>query len=334
MAITFRAASEGTDNGGSVDGVILARPAGVVSGDVMFAVVVADNDVGGIGNIQTPTGWTLIGSSSVSSRGTVGVYQRIAGGSEASSWQWTDLAPSTSDVDYAGGIVAFYGSYDAANPIKAGPTFATSGTSTTQTFVAPSVTGVAGGVLICGFLRSDTSNSSSSFSTPSGMAERVDISETAWVSAAIDTQDLTDDGATGTRTSTCSDAARYTTVSFVLGPTSGGPASGPLVGSLGALAGDVSGDVIHQGSLTAGLTALTAEFAGNKEIPVTGTFAATLSGITASFMIAEPNSGPLVGALPLLTVDLRLDTQPFGPRVVHIEAEDRSEIMTRTRESR
>lgn len=226
MAITFRGSSQAHDQGGTVDGVVLDKPAGVVEGDIMFAIVVGDNDTGGIGNVGAPSGWDLVGSSSAT--GTVGVYQRIAGASEPASYMWTDNQTAGLECDFAGGLVAFYGDFDASDPIKTGPTFSVGSASTS--FVAPSVAGYDGAYLICGFLRSEGSNTAATFTMPGGMDERADVSDTAWVSAAIGTEALTADASTGTRTATCSDSSTYTTVSFVLGAVGDEPPPPPAPG--------------------------------------------------------------------------------------------------------
>lgn len=91
------------------------------------------------------------------------------------------------------------GTFDSATPLS-NVTYG-NGTGSAQT--APSVTGIVNGMLCCMF-GCDSGGTSGSYSTPSGMTERADTSQSegGYTTLALDTLDLATAAATGTKTAT------------------------------------------------------------------------------------------------------------------------------------
>src|SRR5574337_297341 len=117
MAISFVAEAHGSAN--YATSISVAKPTGVVNGDVMIAIVG--------GSPSTPTGWTLVGSadSGGNSLRIVRVFYKVAA-SEGSSYTFT-ISTSLACAS----IVAYRG-VDTTTPIDTGPSIlADSGTNFT-----------------------------------------------------------------------------------------------------------------------------------------------------------------------------------------------------------
>ena len=105
---TFRSAS--TADNASTTSLSVTRPAGVVTGDALLAVV----DVRGAPTITAPAGWTLV---RVDNNGTTlkqAVYIKIAGSTEATSYAW-----SFSSTQAAAATILAYVGVHATSPIDA-----------------------------------------------------------------------------------------------------------------------------------------------------------------------------------------------------------------------
>ena len=80
--------------------MILTRPSGTISGDVLLAQIVVYDGTGT--NVPTaPTGWTLIRNNSVNggNKMTSWMYYKVAGAGEPASYSW-NIAPQ-----YAAGVM-------------------------------------------------------------------------------------------------------------------------------------------------------------------------------------------------------------------------------------
>ena len=97
-------ALQGVGGGGS-NTLTITKPAGVAQNDVMIAsVAVGPSTV----TITQPSGWNLVRRTD-NANGTsnsLAVYSKLAGASEAASYDWTFSAGNTGA---AGGIMAFSG---------------------------------------------------------------------------------------------------------------------------------------------------------------------------------------------------------------------------------
>lgn len=210
MPVTFRSASQ--FNGETTTVCVVNRPTGTVSGDLLIAIHGSDRD-GTAAAMTAPAGWTLAGQSSQTNAGFLKIWWKIAGGSEPSTYTFPDSTAS----DAALIVLCFQGgTFDAASPFAVAATFGGSNTSSTS-HVAPSVAGVDDGELVTAYFGGTGTNGTRTYSPPSGMTERGDVGG-GWVVAAAYTLDLAADGATGTKTATCSASVASVTASLVIAP--------------------------------------------------------------------------------------------------------------------
>ncbi|XXY45932.1 cell wall anchor protein [Sorangium sp. So ce269] len=108
--VTFRSSSTAT--GKNVTSLAVARPAGVVQGDVLLARIANRDHVEAV--IAPPAGWTLLRSDQSAAAIRSWVLWKVASGAEPASYSFGfDVS-----ANLAGSIVAFSG-VDTANPIDA-----------------------------------------------------------------------------------------------------------------------------------------------------------------------------------------------------------------------
>jgi hypothetical protein len=185
-------------------------PAGTVANDVMIASVTVRPCSSASGGactmaVTAPAGWTLVDQVDQTTGGGTGgfgnrlfVYRRVAAGAEPASYTWLINGPPAQN-GAAGGIVSFSG-VDNASPII---TSVGQATASSTSHAAPSLD--VGTVANAWLLTTHSSNSSSFWTPPAGMTERVDIASLAppddlGLSIQINTELLAGTGATGTRT--------------------------------------------------------------------------------------------------------------------------------------
>jgi hypothetical protein len=133
--------SGGTSLATSASGSLtLAKPSGVVAGDVMVAGITWFGNHGSF-SPTPPTGWTLIRRDGDNTIGEFSYY-RVATSSQTTSWTWAGLTENA-----VGGIAAYSG-VDNANPVNAsgGEVDSISGQE-----IAPSVTTTRANVVLVGF---------------------------------------------------------------------------------------------------------------------------------------------------------------------------------------
>ena len=187
--------------------ITLARPSGVVTGDVLIAAVTRPATT----VLTPPSGWTAI---STVNNGTVlqtVVYRRTAVAAEPVSYVFT----SATSVPMAGGVVG-YGGVNSASPVDFAGTNP-NGSSTSQ--VAPSVTSVSPGAMsVRVWSATATANS---FTPPAGVTERVDSGSVSSVAVAIGQSPAVEPGPNGTATAVSATAAVGAHVTVVLKPATG-----------------------------------------------------------------------------------------------------------------
>ncbi len=162
--VTFRSASSAVNTVATT--LVLPKPAGVVAGDALLAVV----DAQGAPAVTAPAGWALVRSdSATSATPSVGqsVYVHIAGASEPASYTFTLAAARGA----AGGILA-YDNVDNANPIDAHSGAVGAGTS----IAAPAVTTSGPDRMIVGLFGIAPDRTTT---PPAGMAERFEVTATS-----------------------------------------------------------------------------------------------------------------------------------------------------------
>lgn len=152
-------------------------------GDLLVMAITGEN----LTSVTTLSGWANILTSSISGGRKLYVFTKTAN-SEPASYNWT-----VADRFYSAFIASFaYGQVDVIGSVT--------GDADMTAYTSASVTATAAGLL----LNIAQVNDDSSFTTPSGMLEVVDVSNTALyaVTITLDTQIIAA-GATGTRTGAC-----------------------------------------------------------------------------------------------------------------------------------
>lgn len=184
MAMNYASQASATPTSGTT--VVVSKPSGTIEGDALIAMISiqAGSDL----VFTPPSGWTLVGEESLSTGLEVGVWTKIAGASEPTTYTWTS---SQAIANAVGAIVRYTPAAPTTPPAVIDAT--AEGTRSTDA-VAPSVT-VAGNndTLICLFTAQTPG------STPSGMTQRVAIDgggSGAWIYDEL----LSATGSTGTRT--------------------------------------------------------------------------------------------------------------------------------------
>jgi signal peptidase I len=208
----------GSAANGDADTIDLARPAGVAADDILVAHVVLHTHSFNANPMPAPAGWTLVRVDTDSQHVTAAVFWRRAGGSEPSTYTFTNNAGDT--TQQATGAILAYRGLDTANPIDddAGAT----DVSGTDSVVAPSVTSTPPtGRLLS--LVGVYGNNQGPATPPGSMTERYEgtvVSEASVVEILGEAADqvLGSAGATGTRTTSVPGADTWVAQSLVLRP--------------------------------------------------------------------------------------------------------------------
>lgn len=180
--------------GGGGDPVV-TKPAGVVAGDLLIAVMAAT-----FGTFWTPeAGWTELVDQG--SRPSLAAARKTAGGAEPADYDFGNA--SSTGRELAAIIAIRGGAFDVVGAIGTG-----------DPIVAPTITLTRSGLLLAAF----ASDSECEFTTPSGMVPLFAHTKDHGPSIAVFSQEL-GAGATGTRTSE---------------PSVRGNAAGILIGIKGA----------------------------------------------------------------------------------------------------
>jgi Bacterial Ig-like domain len=191
--IAFRAASSA--NNATATSLVIPAPGGLVSGDVLLAVVSAR----GAPTITAPAGWTLVRLDINATTMRQAVFVRTAGGAEPGSYTFT----LSSAQSAAGGIVAYSG-VDGSSPIDAhGGQINAASTSIT----APSITTGGPDRMLVGFFGTAALTT---ITPPAGLTERFDqtVPATNQYKVTSETGDaLVAAGATGPRTALAANSA-------------------------------------------------------------------------------------------------------------------------------
>jgi len=176
----------------SSSSLTLSLPSGVVTGDLLIATMVANDN---LETITPPAGWTAVDSAPVETGSQEGGvwYRFYTSGMSAPAWNITQAQK------VAGAMVAFRG-VDQGNPMIVG-TRGVRGSSSTQT-VAPGVTTTDANQQLIGVFLSKTTDVTEITTGPSGMTERAAAMTTGGgaTTAHIYSQTVAAAAATGTRT--------------------------------------------------------------------------------------------------------------------------------------
>ena len=208
--IELRAVANGANT--KTTTLVLPRPSGTVSGDVLLASVALRSTTA----ITAPAGWTLV---RVDPRATVfrqAIYVHVAGGAEPASYTWTFASARP-----AVGTIAAYSGVDSANPIVAHSGIDSAGSAS---ITAPSLTTTVPNTRLLGFF---AIVGTTTIGPPGGMTERTEVATPAGVSnpltASLDDQPIPATGATGSRVATAAISAANIGQLVALRPGGGGP---------------------------------------------------------------------------------------------------------------
>jgi hypothetical protein len=171
-AITFVSYSHATSNDVTITDVTVGMPASTVAGNLLLANISVNG--GSQATVTAPSGWTQILSTDNDTNVSTISYYKIASASEPSSYTWTVDHHTTAE-----GEISQYSGIDTSNPIDSATgnigfgTIATTSTLTTSASNENIVTLFAVDV-------GKTSNAGAYFTTPDGMTERYDLSNTPY----------------------------------------------------------------------------------------------------------------------------------------------------------
>jgi hypothetical protein len=142
-------------------------------GDVLLATIAIHGGSSAIVS-GVPSGWHLIASTTNDANLSLLTYWKADSGSEPSSYTWTVNGQTTGE-----GAITPYSGVDSSNPIDASDAPGNTGLSATATTSAITTTNASDtAVAIFAVDEGKTNNSGSYFSTPSGMSEKLDVSNT------------------------------------------------------------------------------------------------------------------------------------------------------------
>jgi hypothetical protein len=208
MPAAIRSTSVGVS---SSTNVTVNRPSGLVDGDLMIAIPWSDDS---LVHPAAPAGWTQVGTTQSQSGIGVGkVWQQVASG-EPTSESWTVAGGNSASIVWVLAIMGF----DTTTPIDAAPVWAQNATaSTTRTASAVSPAG-ADSLLIVSFFSLANNQGADAYTQPTGMTELGDTGDAVnpYVSSALDYQQLSASGTTGTRVSTATRSAKWLAVSLAI----------------------------------------------------------------------------------------------------------------------
>lgn len=200
-AVTFVSASSAANTSGS-SSLVISRPAGVASGQVLVATITA----AGTGAITAPTGWSVVHDVTTTLRQTS--YSHVAGASEPTSWTWSLGSARLA----SGGIIAYSG-VDTTVPIDASAT----NSGTTGNATIPSVTTNAAGDTVVASVGYTGTWLSNSIVPGASTTERYDVSDAGTESEAADFTQASV-GATPTKTAAAATSGAWITEAIALDP--------------------------------------------------------------------------------------------------------------------
>ena len=284
MAIAYRShTAQNTSGSGTIT---IAKPSGVVDGDVLIAFFSEDTDTP---RITAPAGWSPMAGTGINADGSIVVgtsavlqcFYKVASG-EGASWGFT---PSTSYTGVSG-VVAYSGG-DPSTPIDvAAGTSTANDTNHTSASITPSVANT----MLVGIWMVD-SNAANSWSS-ADMTERIDQSSGATQYVTLALYDLAyASTAAVSKTATFTATDRAAVLLLAIRPASTA-ITGTLDKSLGAATASSAGQLALTGTLDKSLGALTSSGAG--QVALAGTLARTLGAAT---LAASGGAPALAGTL-------------------------------------
>src|SRR5688572_29479437 len=184
---------------GTGNSVVISKPSGTVSGDLLVAGVMFEKGTG-VTTLSAPAGWTLL--LRTNQVGDIGMqtYYRIADGTDGASFTFT----LNNSPKWAAGISRISG-VDQVGPIHVSAGGSSGGTASTSV-VAPSITTTIPNTLILAFFTNKHQSTYTGVST-----ERYDVPNTAngLPSNMLASYGQSVAGSTGTKTATSSNSEQW-----------------------------------------------------------------------------------------------------------------------------
>ena len=141
----------------------IVKPAGTASGDVLVACLTLNGGAVAVGG--TPAGWSPVASVTAIANPRVFGYYKVATASEPADYRW-NLA---STVTNGAGIARYSG----ASGLDVSATTAAGASALSGTL--PSLTTVTANAMLVGCMGINSSSSSTTISSPSGMTQAWDV---------------------------------------------------------------------------------------------------------------------------------------------------------------
>lgn len=364
MAVSFIASTRGPTSfpgsSNNTSSVACAKPSGTLSGHVMLAFCTS----GGGAHHAAPSGWSTVSRYEyVAGNLTTTIFYKVAGGSEGSSYTFTDDTLDTTPMCVE---ILTYSGCDTTTPVNVHTESSTAGTDTAS---APNATSTATGRYI--WFRAGktaTVGSEGAFTTGGGTARQRTSNRgnsTQYFVQSVDSSG--GDHPPGTLSGASFNSSVTLTASIertVVLKTLGTPASGTFTSALGQVRASFAATrPMPTGPMVSALPKVSSAFVGTGAPPsgqfdavlprpgqaltgnatggplaaalpriysslagsiLFGGFAGSLRGITSSVGGAVNPTGPIVSTLPKLTQLSTAETRPHGDNVIVVEDERRA----------
>ena len=224
MSIDFRGASTGSSEESTL---IIPKPVGLTTGDVMFAVLGYYDQAG---PVTAPSGWTLIdsGQHSAQSYNMAAIYWKAAGGSEPSSYDWT----FNGSLDEQHGAIVAYSGVNTTTPVQAWSE-KLDGSSPTLTAASVTVTTAPALLLFMGGCNASGFNNTQSTTPPTGYSEIAEVHGSSYGGVYIADKWQATTGATGEVGATNTSATAFVTYLVVVNEATAGTTRNLFVSATG-----------------------------------------------------------------------------------------------------
>jgi hypothetical protein len=306
------------------------KPTGVVSGDLLLAVFTNNNQT-----VTRPSGWTQLfyTSASTGNSWSTGVYYKVAGASEPSSYTFS--VPSAFPLVLS--ITAWSG-VDNTTPIGTQFADTASGSvSEPHTGPAKTVTITDGRLIYVRAVRYAGSTVPTFSTAAGGVTELVDVGIFSGGTVCYancqyaDNADFTTSGSKAGLAVSCSQAESDNLEATIALKSAATPVAGTLDVTLPAVSSDFAGGPHFDAALAATLPSLSYAGAGfGQPAPSSGSFDLTLPSVSSSMAGATAARGAMsVAVLP--KIDIQAETRVFGVRVIAVEFDDSRRIIVQSR---
>lgn len=291
--------------------ITIAKPAGVVAGDIMIANITSIDDNSLSGNNASLAGWTIISASNINGNNArrCSILYKIAGVAEPTNYTF-NASNGTITTDNTSGAIIAYSGVDNTTPFDVAPGGMDTGSASTVTATAiTTVTANAAVIFLSALRRDDRSFDTWTTGAPSNLTltETYDYSPNNYpgIGSAWSIQGTP--GNSGIGSCVLNNNSPYVGILIALRPT---PPTPPTITTLGAASGCVGSSLIINGTNLLTATAVTI---GGTAATITGTTATSVTvtvgtGTTGTVQVTTPagtaTSGSTFTVNPLPTITL------------------------------